>query len=138
MRWRWFVAVAGTAVLVPAGVAHADPAEPTDFSTVIVGIEPATPTIDVDVVGGDSFLELTAEPGTEVVVLGYWGEPYLRFNADGTVDENRPVADACREREPLRRVVVGRARPPRPTVSRSGHRSPPTAATPGTTTAPTG
>ena len=37
-------------------------------------------------------------------MLGYWGEPYLRFNADGTVEENvgrRP----CREREPLRRVV---------------------------------
>ena len=70
MRRRWFVAVAGTAVFAPAGVAHADPAVPTDFSTVIVGIEPATPTIDVDVVGGDSFLELTAEPGTEVLVLG--------------------------------------------------------------------
>jgi hypothetical protein len=88
MKWRRCVTVAGIAVLVPAGVAHADPAAPTDFSTVIVAIEPATPTIAVDVVGGDSFLELTAEPGTEVVVLGYWGEPYLRVNADGTVDEN--------------------------------------------------
>src|SRR5262245_23864297 len=88
MRWRWLVAVDGISVLVPAGVAHADPAVPTDYSTAIVGIEPATPTIDVDVVGGDSFLELAVEQGTEVVVLGYWGEPYLRFNADGTVDEN--------------------------------------------------
>jgi hypothetical protein len=88
MRWRWVIAVAGTSVLVPAGVVHADPAEPTDYSTVVVGVEPATPAIDVDVVGGDSFLELAVEPGTEVVVLGYWGEPYLRFNADGTVDEN--------------------------------------------------
>jgi hypothetical protein len=88
MRWRWLVAAAGMSVLVPAGVAHADPAVPTDYSTMIVGIEPATPTIDVDVVGGDSFIELAAEPGTEVVVLGYWGEPYLRFNADGTIDEN--------------------------------------------------
>jgi hypothetical protein len=88
MKWRWLVALVGTGAVAPAGVAHADPAVPTDFSTVIVGIEPATPTIDVDVVGGDAFLELAAEPGTEVVVLGYWGEPYLRFNADGTVDEN--------------------------------------------------
>jgi hypothetical protein len=81
--------VAGLAALVPAGVAHADPAVPTDFSTVVVAIEPATPAISVEPVGGDSFVELTAEPGTTVVVLGYWGEPYLRFNADGSVEENR-------------------------------------------------
>jgi hypothetical protein len=79
----------GLVVLIPAGVAHADPAVPTDFSTVVVGVEPATPTIDVGVVGGDSFIELTVEAGTSVVVLGYWGEPYLRFDADGTVTENR-------------------------------------------------
>jgi hypothetical protein len=77
------------AMLGPAGVAHADPAEPTDYATEIVAIEPATPTIDVGVIGGDSFIELTAEPGTEAVVLGYWGEPYLRFNSDGTVEENQ-------------------------------------------------
>ena len=82
-------AIAVGAVLVPVGAAHADPAVPTDFATEVVGIEPATPTIDVGVVGGDSFVELTVEPGTAVVVLGYWGEPYLRFNSDGTVEENR-------------------------------------------------
>jgi hypothetical protein len=82
-------ALGGLTMLLPAGVAHADPAVPTDFSTVVVGIEPATPTIEVGVVGGDSFLELTVEPGTSVVVLGYWGEPYLRFDSDGTVAENR-------------------------------------------------
>jgi hypothetical protein len=82
-------AIASAAVLVPAGVAHADPAVPTDFATEVVGIEPPTPSIHVGVVGGDSFIELTVEPGTEAVVLGYWGEPYLRFNSDGTVEENR-------------------------------------------------
>src|SRR5690606_682829 len=44
---------------------------------------------EVDVVGGDSFLRLRAEPGTEVVVLGYEGEPYLRYLPDGSVEENR-------------------------------------------------
>ena len=76
------------AVLAP-GVAHADPAVPTDFSTEIVAVEPETPAIDVGVVGGDSFVELTVERGTDVVVLGYWGEPYLHFASDGTVAENR-------------------------------------------------
>ena len=83
------VAIASAAVLVPTGVAHADPAVPTDFATEVVGIEPATPSIEVGVVGGDSFVELTVAPGTEIVVLGYWGEPYLRFNGNGTVEENR-------------------------------------------------
>ena len=89
MRRSAVVAVGALAALAPTGVAHADPAVPTDYATEIVGIEPATPSIDVGVVGGDSFVELTVERGTDVVVLGYWGEPYLRFNSDGTVDENR-------------------------------------------------
>ena len=83
------VAIGALALFVPAGVAHADPAVPTDFATEVVGIEPATPTIHVGVVGGDSFVELTVERGTDVVVLGYWGEPYLRFNRDGSVEENQ-------------------------------------------------
>jgi hypothetical protein len=86
-------AVVGTivgvvAVLGSAGVAHADPAGPTDYASTVVGVDPATPTIDVRIVGGDSFVSLTAEPGTEVVVVGYDGEPYLRFRADGVVEEN--------------------------------------------------
>jgi hypothetical protein len=100
MRWGPCVALAGIALIVPAGVVHADPAVPTDFSTLIVDVEPATPTIDVGVVGGDSFLELTVELGTEVEVIGYWGEPYLRFTADGSVEENRrsPTAVANESR----------------------------------------
>ena len=46
-------------------------------------------TIDVRIVGGDSFVLLTADPGTDVVVLGYDNEPYLHFRADGVVEENR-------------------------------------------------
>ena len=82
------VGLAVSALLVPAGVARADPAVPTDFSTRVVAIEPETPSIDVGFVGGDSFIELAVQPGTEVVVPGYWGEPYLRFNRDGTVERN--------------------------------------------------
>ena len=121
---------------MPVGVAHADPAVPTDFATEVVGIEPATPSIDVGVVGGDSFVELTVEPGTDVVVLGYWGEPYLRFNSDGTVEENRRSPTVAENES--RYGGSSSTRRPVPTASRSGSRSPRTAATPGTTTAPTG
>ncbi len=76
-------------VLAPAGVVGADPPGPTDFETTVLGVEPATPSIQVAIIGGDSFVQLTVERGTEVLVPGYGGEPYVRFNSDGTVEENR-------------------------------------------------
>jgi hypothetical protein len=84
------VAVLG--VLAVPGVAHADPAGPTDYLTTITTIEPATDAIDVAVVGGDAFLLITVEPGHEVVVLGYEEEPYLRILPDGVVEHNRRSA----------------------------------------------
>lgn len=76
-------------VVGTGGVAHADPAGPTDYLSEVLSVDPATPTIHVDIVGGDSFVELSVDPGIEVIVLGYEAEPYLRFRADGGVDENR-------------------------------------------------
>ena len=71
-------------------LAHADAAGPTDYLTEIVDVSPATPVIELAVVGGDAFIELTVAPGHEVVVLGYLPdrEPYLRFGSDGTVEQN--------------------------------------------------
>jgi hypothetical protein len=87
---RLVAVAAGVAVmLVPAGAVGADPPGPTDYETVVVGIEPATPTIAVEMIGGDSFVQLTVQRGIEAVVLGYSDEPYLRFRTDGTVEENR-------------------------------------------------
>lgn len=93
-RWRrgqvsavGFLAAA-TSWAVSGGVAHADPAEASDYETRVVAVEPATDTIDVSIVGGDSFVQLTVEPGTQVVVIGYQGEPFVRVRADGIVEEN--------------------------------------------------
>ena len=69
--------------------AFADPAGPTDYRSEIIAVEPPTPAIVVEIIGGDSFLQLEAEPGTEVLVVGYQGEPYLRFLPEGGVLENR-------------------------------------------------
>jgi hypothetical protein len=74
--------------------AFADPAGPTDYRSEIVSIEPPTPTITIEIIGGDSFLQLEAEPGTEVLVTGYQGEPYLRFLPEGGVLENRNAPTA--------------------------------------------
>ncbi len=75
-------------LVAPGGVAHADPAEPTDYRSQVVAVEPPTDSIEVAIVGGDSFVELTVAPGTEVTVIGYQSEPFLRFLPDGTVERN--------------------------------------------------
>ena len=83
------VLLASLAALVVFGAdpAAADPPGPTDYQTQVVSVEPPA-DIEMGVVGGDSFLELTVVAPVEVVVLGYEGEPYLRFDADGNVYEN--------------------------------------------------
>jgi hypothetical protein len=75
-------------VLVVAAPASADPAGPTDYESEVTTVDPATPAIDLEIIGGDSFVQLTVTPGTEVLVIGYQGEPYLRFDADGLVHQN--------------------------------------------------
>lgn len=83
----------GLAVVVLAATpAAADPAGPTDFRAEVTGIVPAVGGLDVEIRGGDAFLEVTVEPGHLVVVMGYQGEPYLRFRPDGTVERNRSSA----------------------------------------------
>lgn len=76
------------ALAIP-GVAHADAAGPTDYRTTIESITPDVDGIQVGVEGGDAFLRIVVEPGHDVVILGYDGEPYLHIDADGVVEENR-------------------------------------------------
>jgi hypothetical protein len=86
------IATATLFLALPAGVAAADAAGPTDYQTRIVAIDPPAPQLHVSIIGGDSFLLLRVDPGTAVDVLGYRSEPYIRFLADGTVQENRASA----------------------------------------------
>jgi len=91
-RWRRIVAgvITGlglaTAIATPA---FADPAGPTDYLSEVRSVDPATSSIDVGIVGGDSFFEMRVESGTDAKVLGYEGEDYLWFRADGLVLENQ-------------------------------------------------
>ena len=68
--------------------AAADAAGPTDYRTEIVDIDPAVDAIELAMIGGDSFIQLTVVEPVEVMVVGYQGEPYLMFDADGTVWQN--------------------------------------------------
>lgn len=86
------VAVALVVVLLPVLVpleAGADAARPSNFESVIDDVEPDLDQVDVRIVGGDAFVQVTAEAGTEVDIPGYDGEPYLRIDADGSVWRNR-------------------------------------------------
>lgn len=84
-------ALAGTvgAALLGPGVVAADPAGPTDYESEITGVDPIVDTVTLSIAGGDSFVVIDVEAGTDVVVLGYQAEPYLWIAADGVVAENR-------------------------------------------------
>jgi hypothetical protein len=75
-------------LLAPATPALADAAGPTDYQTRLVSIDPEVAGLRITVIGGDSFVGLAADPGLTVEVIGYRGEPYLRFLPDGTVERN--------------------------------------------------
>lgn len=85
---RAVVVLLGISVAL-AGPVSADPAGPTDYQSEIVDLGDAADVVEARMIGGDSFLELTVEPGVEVIVVGYRGEPMLAFRPDGTVEENR-------------------------------------------------
>lgn len=83
------VVAAGLWSVAGATPVAADPAGPTDYRSEIVAVDPAVDGLELRIIGGDSFLELANGTGDEVLVIGYRGEPYLRFRADGVVEENR-------------------------------------------------
>lgn len=83
------LSLALTLVVLSATPAAADPAGPSDFRSDVTGIVPAVDGIDASIRGGDSFLEITVEPGHTVMVEGYSGESYLQVLEDGTVQRNR-------------------------------------------------
>jgi hypothetical protein len=82
------VATAATTLGAPARV-HADPAGPTDYRSEVTEVVPPTDAVTIGIVGGDSFVSISVDAGTEVVVLGYEAEPYLLIDTGGQVFENQ-------------------------------------------------
>jgi hypothetical protein len=74
--------------LVP--VASAD--EYANFRSDVQSLNPAVSGLTLEVVRGDEGLRLTNKTGKTVIVEGYDGEQYLRFNPDGTVEANQRSA----------------------------------------------
>ena len=86
-RCAWALGLTVTVLCLAASPAAADPANPTNYRSRVTAMTPTTADLAVDIVGGDSFVRLRTN-NADVVVLGYEGEPYLHFTADGNVREN--------------------------------------------------
>jgi hypothetical protein len=54
----------------------------------VTAVEPALEGLTVRVLDGDDQLQVRNDTGSELVFLGYDGEPYLRFAAEGGVFRN--------------------------------------------------
>src|SRR5690606_37797477 len=76
---------AALAVVATAAPAAADAAGPGNYESEVEALVPDVPGVSAEIRGGDAFLEIDVEPGHEVVVLGYEGEPYLRIDPAGEV-----------------------------------------------------
>jgi hypothetical protein len=63
----------------------ADPAEPTNYRSVVNSLDPRPAGVTVEVTGGDSFLSIAVAAGHTVEVPGYFGEPYLLIDTEQRV-----------------------------------------------------
>ena len=83
------VAVALVAALIacPAAAGHGDGAA-RGFTSTVTAIAPDLDGLTARVLLGDDQLRVRNATGREVVIEGYDGEPYLRFDPDGGVYRN--------------------------------------------------
>ena len=73
--------------LLPVGAARAHRKNyiPKGYVSNISAVVPNVLGVSVNVIGGDERLRLSNYSGKAVVILGYQGEPYLRFDRVGRV-----------------------------------------------------
>jgi hypothetical protein len=93
-------------VFVPAAAAHPR-AEgyARGFQSKVLSVRPEVAGLVVSVVDGDDRLRIENESGTELLVLGYDGEPYLRIGAAG-VHRNELSPASYLNRDRFARIAV--------------------------------
>jgi len=105
-RARIAVALLAAVVLAPAAAGHPRAkGYARGFHSKVVAVRPEVPGLDVRVVGGDDRLRLENRSATEVVVLGYDGEPYLRIGRNAAFHNLRSPASYL-NRDRFARVSV--------------------------------
>jgi hypothetical protein len=114
-----------------SAVASAAPApakeETSNLVSEVRAVRPPAPGLKLAVVEGDRFLRLENGGRAAIVVEGYDDEPYLRFQPDGTVQENtrspsKYVNEDRYGRKPVPPQAQSRAAPRWRTVSNDGTR----------------
>jgi len=80
------------ATAAPAAAHGVGGVEPSNYRTRVDSVEPSTPGLVVRPVDLGTRLELTNRSPTDVVVLGYDGEPYLRVGPRGVFENVRSPA----------------------------------------------
>ena len=83
-----------------AAPAAAAEARASNFQTRLASVEPAVPGLWFAVVEVGNRVEVVNRTGTDVVVLGYEGEPFLRVGPEGVFENRRsPAAYLSRDRQ---------------------------------------
>jgi hypothetical protein len=80
------------------------------YVSTVAGLQPPVLGVLVSVLGGDDRLRLANYSGKTIEVLGYEGEPFLRFGKAGVYENLRsPATYLSRERNPARAKVPASA-----------------------------
>ena len=78
---------------------------PTDYRSQLIGVNPRLPGVSVRLLDLGNRVELVNGSATDVVVLGYQGEPYLRVGPSGVFENRRSPSVA------LNRVTASNSSP---------------------------
>jgi hypothetical protein len=106
-------AFAALCVAAPAALAHeGNP----NYRSEVRAIAPALPGLEAQVQNHDDRIEVVYEGDRPLVVEGYRGEPYLRFNPGGRVEVNRRSPAAYLNEDRFAKVEL---------PARADHRAPP-------------
>jgi hypothetical protein len=106
-------ALAVLCVAAPAALAHeGNP----NYRSQVRAVAPALPGLEARVLNHDDRIELVYDGERPLVVEGYRGEPYLRFNPDGLVEVNRRSPAAYLNEDRFAQVEL---------PARADHRAPP-------------
>jgi hypothetical protein len=107
--------------------------QPSNYRSEITGFSPRLPGVSISLYELGHRVRLTNRTGADLIVLGYYGEPFLRIGPDGAYENTRSATflDAVEPPGGQYAAPVWRLRTPGPTTTWSDRRtywygSPPT------------